>query len=192
MVRGKDRQWGKTPLAEEIRSMATVAQAEPLLTAEQFAARPDPGYLEELVRGRIVPMPMPKPRHGYICNKAGRIFGNFVEEHRLGWVFNNDSGVITERNPDTVRGADIAFYSYNRLPPGDLPDSYPGVAPELVIEVRSHGDRWPEVLAKVAEYLAAGVSIVVVLDDKRRSAHLFDDDGRHQMLGPDDELTLPE
>ena len=172
--------------------MATVAQAEPLLTAEQFAERPNPGYLEELVRGRIVPMPMSKPRHGSICNKAGRILGNFVEEHRLGWVFNNESGVITERNPDTVRGADIAFYSYNRLPPGDLPDSYPEVAPELVIEVRSPGDPWPEVLARVAEYLAAGVSIVVVLDDKRRSAHLFDDDGTHQMLGPDDDLTLPQ
>ena len=172
--------------------MSTVPHAQSLLTAEQFAERPDPGYREELVRGRIVPMPMPKPRQGYICNKAGRIFGNFVEEHRLGWVFNNDTGVITERDPDTVRGADIAFYSYNRLPPGDLPDSYPAVAPELVIEVRSPGDRWPEVLAKVAEYLAAGVSVVLVLDDQRRVAHLFDDDGGHQMLGPDDELTLPQ
>jgi Uma2 family endonuclease len=170
--------------------MATFAQAETLLTAEQFAERPDPGYLEELVRGRIVPMPMPKPRHGYICNKAGRILGNFVEEHHLGWVFNNDTDVITERNPDTVRGADVAFYSYHRLPPGDLPDRYLEVAPDLVMEVRSPGDRWPQVLTKVAEYLEAGVSIVVVLDDRRRSAHVFHDDGTHQMLGPDDELTL--
>ena len=51
--------------------MATVAEPEVLLTAEQYAQRPDPGYPEELVRGRIVPMPMPKPRHGYIGNKAG-------------------------------------------------------------------------------------------------------------------------
>src|SRR5262249_45810191 len=99
---------------------------------------------------------------------------------------------ITQRDPDTVRGADVASYSYNRLPPGDLPDRYPAVAPELVIEVRSPGDRWPEVLAKVAEYLAAGVSVVLVLDDQRRGAHLFDDDGGHQMLRPDDELALPQ
>jgi Uma2 family endonuclease len=177
---------------EENRSMATVAQAETLLTAERYAERPDPGYLEELVRGRVVPMVMPKPRHGYICNKAGRIFGNFVEEHHLGWVFNNDCGVITERNPDTVRGADVAFYSFDRLPPGELPDSYSEVAPELVIEVRSPGDRRPSVLAKVAEYLEVGVFLVVVLDDKRRTAHLFDGDGTHQMLGPEDDLALHE
>src|SRR5262249_42266571 len=172
--------------------MASVAEPEALLTAEQYARRPDLGYPEELVRGRIVARPMPKPRHGYLCNKAGRIFGNFVDEHGRGWVLNNDSGVITERNPDTVRGADVAYYSYERLPPGDLPDDYPNVAPELVIEVRSPSDRWPQVLAKVAEYLGAGVSIVVVLDDNRRSAHVFGADGMHRMLGPDDELTLPE
>jgi Uma2 family endonuclease len=170
--------------------MATVTEA--LLTAEQFAALPDPGHPEELVRGRIVPMPMPKPRHGYICNKVGRIIGNFVEEHQLGWVLNNDTGVITERNPDTVRGADVAFYSFGRLPRGELPDHYPEVAPELVFEVRSPSDRWPQVLAKVAEYLEAGVLIVVVLDDERRSAHVFGADGTNRMLGADDELKLPD
>ncbi len=47
-------------------------------------------------------------------------------------------------------------------------------------------------LAKVAEYLEAGVLIVLVLDDKSRSAHVFDAEGTHRMLGPDDELTLPD
>ena len=121
--------------------MATVAEAAPLITAEQFAQRPDPGYPEELVRGRIIPLPPPKPRHGYVCNKAGRIFGNFVDDHRLGWVLNNDTGVITERDPDTVRGGDVVYYSYDRLPPGELPDTYAAVVPELVVEVQSPGDR---------------------------------------------------
>ncbi|MFI5461324.1 MAG: Uma2 family endonuclease [Isosphaerales bacterium] len=163
-----------------------------LLSAEQFARRSDPGYPEELVRGRIVPMPMPKPRHGHLCNKVGRVLGNFVEDHQLGWVFNNDTGVITERDPDTVRGADVAFYSFARLPRGELPDQYPEVAPELIVEVLSPNDRWPKVLGKVAEYLEAGVSVVVVLDDDRRLAHVFGADGTNRMLGPDDELTLPE
>lgn len=172
--------------------MATVAEASTPITVEQFARRPDPGYPEEPVRGTIVPLPMPRPRHGYICNKAGRIFGNFVEEHRRGWVLNNDTGVITERNPDTVRGADVVYYSYDRLPPGELPEAYIEVAPELVVEVRSPGDRWPQVLANVAEYLEAGVLAVLVLDDKGRSAHVFESDGSHRMLGPDDELILPD
>jgi Uma2 family endonuclease len=59
--------------------MSTASATVPaLLSAEEFAQRPDPGYPEELDRGRIAPMPIPKPRHGEICNKAGRIFGNFA------------------------------------------------------------------------------------------------------------------
>jgi hypothetical protein len=46
-----------------------------MITAEQFALGPDAGYPEELIRGRIVPMPLPKPRLGEICSKADRILG---------------------------------------------------------------------------------------------------------------------
>src|SRR6516165_1855375 len=113
--------------------MATATQ--PLLTAEQFAQRPDPGYPEELVRGRIVPLPQPNRRDGQICAKVVRLLGDHVEQNDLGYVLSNDAGVITERNPDTVRGADVAFYSFGRLPRGELPDHYPDVAPELVVEV---------------------------------------------------------
>lgn len=81
--------------------MSTASVTTPLLTAEEFAERPDPGYPEELVRGRIVPMPQPKPRHGEICSKADRILGLFAEERDLGRVVCNDAGVITERGPDT-------------------------------------------------------------------------------------------
>ena len=80
--------------------MSTASVTTPaMLTAEEFARRPDPGYPEELVRGRIVPMPMPKPRHGEICGKAVRILGNWVDDHDLGRVLSNDTGVITERGP---------------------------------------------------------------------------------------------
>jgi Uma2 family endonuclease len=64
--------------------------------------------------------------------------------------------------------------------------------PELVVEVRSPSDRWPQVLTKVAEYLEAGVSFVLVLDDERRLARLFGAEGTIRVLGPDDELALPE
>jgi Uma2 family endonuclease len=173
--------------------MSTASQPTPaLLTAEEFAERPDPGYPEELVRGRIVPIPMPKPRHGEICSRAGRIFGNWAEDRGLGRVLSNDTGVITERGPDTVRGADVSFYSFARVPKGPLPDNYLDVAPDLVVEVLSPSDRWPKVLAKVAEYLDAGTSVVLVLVDKRRIAHLFRADGTIRMLGPDEELTIPD
>ena len=153
--------------------MSTASVTTPaLLTAEEFAQRPDPGYSEELVRGRIVPMPMPKPRHGEICNRVGRILGDC--RRTATWVA---CSVMTRASlpneaPNTVRGADISFYSFARVPKGPLPDRYLDTPPDLVVEVLSPSDRWPKVLAKVAEYPDAGTTIVLVLDDPRRLAHL--------------------
>src|SRR5262245_30633177 len=114
--------------------MSTATVTVPaLLTAEEFAERPDPGYPEELVRGRIVPMTIPKPRHGEVCGRAVRILGNFVEDRGLGRVLSNDTGVITERGPDTVRGADVCYYSYAQVPRGPLPDRYLDTPPDLVV-----------------------------------------------------------
>jgi Uma2 family endonuclease len=168
------------------------ADASNLMTAAEFARRPDPGHPEELVRGRIVPMPPPTRRHGQICSKSVRILGNFAEDHDLGQVLSNDSGVITEQGPDTVRGADVVFYSYRQIPKGPLPKDYGAEPPELVVEVRSPSDRWPKILVKVAEYLNAGVLAVVVLDDDSRTALLCMADQAPRRLGPDDELTIPE
>lgn len=173
--------------------MSTASVITPaLVTAEEFAQRPDPGYPEELVRGRIVPMTMPKPRHGEICGNVVLLLGSFVKERDLGRVLSNDTGVITQRGPDTVRGADVSFYSFARVPKGPLPDRYLDVPPELVVEVLSPSDRWPKVLAKVAEYLDAGTTAVLVLDDQRRLAHIYQADGTTRLLGEDEELRIPD
>lgn len=162
-----------------------------LLTADEFWALPESARPMELVRGRIDYMNVPGPRHGQLCGRADRIFGNFVDEHDLGHVLTNDSGVITEHEPDTVRGMDVCFYSYSRLPKGPLPAKYVGVVPELVVEVRSPDDRWKRILRKVTEYLEAGVTAVCVLDPKTESAHLYSADAE-LLLKADELLTFPD
>lgn len=174
--------------------MATVTTTpEPaLLTAEQFANRPDPGHPEELVDGRIVPMTPPRPFHGHVCANLCEFLKTYVRTNDLGYVLSNDSGVITRRNPDSVRGADIAFYSYNRVPKGTLPrTTYLDVVPDLVAEVLSPDDRWPHVLAKVAEYIQAGVAVVLVIDTDRQDIQIFATDAPVRTLDAEAELTLP-
>ena len=60
--------------------MATAEMLD-LMTAEEYAKRPDPGYPEELVRGRVVAMTVPDRRHRYVCLQVGRILGVFVQNH---------------------------------------------------------------------------------------------------------------
>ncbi len=114
------------------------------------------------------------------------------ENHDNGRVLCNDSGVITERGPDTVRGADVSFYSYAKIPKGPLPKTYPAVMPDLVVEVRSPGDRWAKVLIKVGEYLDAGVGVFCVLDDDSRTAQAHDDEQGLRIFHESDDLTFPE
>jgi Uma2 family endonuclease len=167
--------------------------AETLMTVEEFAKRPDPGYPEELVKGRIVRLAPPNRRHGRVCLKTGRILDTFVDEHDLGRVVSNDSGIVTKRDPDSVRGADLAYYSYARMPKGPAPNDYGegAGAPELVVEVRSPGNSWRDIQIKVGEYLSAGVLFVLVLDPGNETAQLFGTDEPQRILGPDDELTIP-
>ncbi len=163
-----------------------------LLTAEQFARLPDPGLPTELVRGRVITLSLPAPRHGQICSKIDRIIGNYAEEHKLGHVVVNDSAVVTERDPDTVRGGDVAFYSYSRVPLGPFPPGYLKVVPELIFEVRSPTDRWSQILGKVSEYLDAGVSVVCVLDWSSEALQIYRMEELPQTLHSDGELYLPE
>lgn len=163
-----------------------------LMTAEEFRQLPRDGQLRELIRGRIETMNVPAPRHGYICLKVVRFLDKFVEEHDLGRVMCNDSGVLTQRDPDTVRGADVSYYSYLRLPKGPLPEGYLAVVPELVFEVRSHTDRWKQILAKVAEYLNAGVGVVCVLDSQTETIHAYFADAPTRIFTADQDLELPE
>lgn len=169
----------------------SVATAETLLTAEAYRLLPDNGHPTELVRGRIVNMNVPALRHAYHVSKIDRIVGNFVEEHDLGWIFVN-GGVVTEHDPDSVRGPDVLFYSYNRLPKGDLPPGYGQVAPELVFEVRSPRDHWPQIHNKVAEYHAAGVIVACVLDPQTQTLTVYRADQPPQRLSGEEEFALPD
>jgi Uma2 family endonuclease len=166
--------------------------AESLMTAEEYQRLPDNGQPTELVRGRIVPLNMPAPRHGQICAKIIRLIGRYLDANDLGRLVSNDSGVVTERGPDTVRGGDVEFYSYARVPRGPVPRGYLPVVPEIVFEVRSPTDRWGRILAKVGEYLEAGVTLVCVLDEQTETARVYRGEEPDQAFTAEQELTLPE
>lgn len=172
--------------------MATAELRERLITAKEFLLMPDDGVPKELVRGRIVTMNVPAPKHGYYCALIVQLFGEFVRSHDLGRIMSNDSGVVTEHDPDTVRGPDVTYYSFKRLPKGPLPEGYLDVTPDAAFEVRSPTDNWVKTNAKVNELLSAGVSIVCVLDPRTESITVVDGQGPPRVLYKGDTLTLPD
>ncbi len=168
-----------------------MALVEGLLTAEQYRCWPDHKRPTELVRGRVVEMHVPAPRHGYYCGNVVALLHPYAKAHRLGRVMSNDSGVVTEREPDTVRRADVIFFSFARLPEGPLPDGYLDAVPEVIFEVRSPTDRWSKITRKVAEYLDAGVVAVCVLDPQTEALTVYRDDEFPRVLTAEEEFSLP-
>jgi hypothetical protein len=88
-----------------------------------------------------------------------------VRANRLGHVV-SEVGFVLRRNPDTVRGPDVAFVRAGREPGGDDAQRFFAGAPDVAAEVVSPGDTAWEVAEKVEEYLAAGTSLVWVVDPK--------------------------
>ncbi|MBI2297515.1 MAG: Uma2 family endonuclease [Armatimonadetes bacterium] len=156
------------------------ARAARLLTAEEFAALPDNGMRQELIAGEVVEMPPAFPGHGLVCARIMVPLGGWVDANKLGLSLLNDPGVILARGPDTVRAPDGAFYAAARgVEPGFT--QYLDTPPDLVVEVVSEHDRRGEVLAKVAQWLLAGVQMAVVAWPRRAQITVF---------GPGDEITL--
>ena len=163
--------------------------ASTLISAAEFARMPDPGHPQELVRGGIVDMPPPKLRHGKVCLRIGTLLTIHSDANHLGHVFGNDSGIITEQDPDTVRGADVSFYSYAKLPENVSLDAYGSIAPDAVFEVLSPSDRWRDTLKKVPEYLLLGTPAFYVVDPERSQVRCYYPDRPEEILSTADEFV---
>ena len=151
--------------------MATVAQK--LITAEEFIKMPSPpdGSKQELVRGEIITMPRGF-RHGVCQLRAARVLDNYAGSTKRGRV-TVETGVVIERDPDTVRGPDVSFWSFERLPLDQEPEGYPDVAPDVCVEILSPDKRLKRILEKLREYFAKGVRMVWIIDPEDRTVTVY-------------------
>ena len=161
-----------------------------LLTAEEFARRSEPvdGSKEELVRGEVVTMPPPGFLNGLVQLSIGALLRAFAKQSNLGRV-TVESGQITEEGPGSVRGPDVAYWSYERLPADHIPVVYANVAADLVAEVVSPSNTRRQLAAKVREYFASGVRLVWVVDPEDRTATVYRGPGNGTVLWEDATIT---
>ena len=173
--------------------MATVtALSTKLMTADEFwdwQHRPEHADREfELVRGEVVEVSRPGGRHGVVCVNGVRILGNFAFDRKRGYLCANDTGVILEREPDTVRGPDVIFYNETRHL-DEVNPKFLETPPDLAMEVLSPNDRMPKVMRRVAEFLRQGIKLVWVLDPEEREITVFRAGKDHYVLSEKDDLT---
>ena len=122
----------------------------------------------ELNDGVLVAMAPPGGDHGRKQHVVGRILDREAEAKGLGRAY-GEVGIILRRGPHRVPGADAAFLTSDQLPAKYSREGYLETIPKLVVEIRCKNDTHPEVESKVAEYLAAGVIEVWVLDSESQT-----------------------
>jgi len=158
-----------------------------LITGEELLAMGDIGRCE-LIDGRIVRMNPTGLQHGDIVIALGSALRDFVRKRQLGRVVGGEVGIYTRREPDRIRGADIAFVSRQRL--ADKPaKGFLQVAPELVVEVISPNDRWQGIRDKLEEYLAIGVQRVWIVEPENRVVLVYRSVTEMSRLGESDVLS---
>ncbi len=154
--------------------MATVSTRP--LTADEFfdfVNRPENRDRSfELEAGEIVEMSQPGERHGVVCANLAFILGLYIRQIKKGRVISNDTGLILERDPDTVRGPDVALYSELKKY-DDLAKKYSDEMPTLVAEVLSPNDKSYKIIRRLNRFLDKGVAVVWLVEPESRSVTLW-------------------
>jgi len=162
------------------------------ITPEEFLEMGDTASGYELVDGQLLENPM-STESSRVGGRVSRIVGNFVEEHRLGWDFPQETEFqCFVDDPGRVRKPDGAFISFDTLPKSDyVRDGFCKTVPDLVWEVLSPNDTAKGIDLKVDQWLAAGVNSVWVLQPENKTIKVIRDDGTMALLREKDTLTEP-
>src|SRR5262245_8317899 len=170
--------------------MATVTPE--LMTAHEFydwVHRPENAdRFFELERGKVVEMPPPQKPHGFVCGNVARIVGVFGFQTGMGYVCTNDTGLIVQRGPDTVRGPDVSFYSDDQTL-DTMDRKYSDKPPLLVVEVRSPKDTDIKIIRRLEQYLRMGVRLVWIVNPEERMVAVYQPGEFPRALDETDELT---
>jgi len=159
-----------------------------LMTAEELLQISIPDKRVELVRGRLVVREPPGFRHGRVTMELASRLQAHLKATDAAQVLVTESGFALARNPDTVRGPDLAVVSRDRIPSPE-PRGFAEFPADLVVEILSPGNRPGETLAKVADWISGGARLVWVIDLERRLARVYRHDGTEQIVSPEEVLS---
>ena len=159
-----------------------------LLTADDLLRLDSKGIRGELIRGVLhKTMPAGIEHDGIVINLCW-LLGTFNKPRRLGRLAASNVGVLLERNPDTVREADLLFISAEKLPRNIRVTGYYDRPPDLIVEIASPNDSRREVNAKVQMWLSYGVRLVWAIYPATRTVESHPQRGAPTLLTEVDAL----
>ena len=166
--------------------MTTIKQG--LLTADDLLEMYSQGIKGELIRGVLHKTVATGGLHGDIAGSLISEIRAYARPRRMGRVGGTDTGILLERNPDTVREPDIYYISADKLPLDIQVSGYFDVVPDLVAEIFSPNDRPRDFDAKIQMWLDFGVRMVLAIYPQTRTITARQPGRPPVTLGYDDTL----
>lgn len=149
----------------------------------------------EWVNGRALQKVSPQERHARAQLRMGATLSDWADKTGAGRVGTEWEFRVTPPHEATrPLVPDVAFLSYDRLAyEEDAAAQIPYMAPDVAIEIVSPGDRHIDVEEKTRVYLAAGASLVLLVDPREQTFIAHDSEGvrrfsRHEIFK---HLALP-
>ncbi len=148
------------------------------MTVDELLALPDDRWQYELVEGVLVKMTPTGGGHGHLASDLDFALRAFVKPRKLGIVLAAETGFQLNppnRPPDTVLAPDVAFVRTERVPAQGSPEweGYWPLAPDLVVEVVSPGQRKADIAEKARTWLAAGTRLAWVVWPAQRQVDVW-------------------
>jgi Uma2 family endonuclease len=164
------------------------------MTTEELLALPeDDGVERELIRGELHEEPMSERsrRHGRVTGKLGGLLNIWLSQQPepRGEVLVGDAGFRLRRKPDTTVGIDVAYISAELSAATPEDARYVDGVPVLAAEVLSPSDKQQTITKKIAEYLAAGVRLVWVVEPVFRTVTIYRPDAKPSLVHDAERLT---
>jgi Uma2 family endonuclease len=131
-----------------------------LMSLEEFHALPEKKGIEyQLLRGRLIEVPVPNLEHGEIQANFGGLLGNYVHNTAPDYIVASHTGFLL--SPETEVAPDVCMIGTRQKARSleVVRDALRG-APDLAIEIVLRSESSLDLEEKIAEYLSAGTQIV--------------------------------
>ena len=166
---------------------ATCSTRKRVWTDDDLELLPKDGHKYELLDGQLIMSPV-HANHGTICMRLGALLFNFVQQHKLGEVYDSSTGFrLSEK---LVLSPDLSFVSKARLKKILIaPDKFLYGAPDLGVEVLSPSDRMLQIHHKLDHYFEHGTCLVWLVNWKTEQVHIYTPDSIEALTRPHEVLS---
>ena len=182
----------------EIKTLADLRQRLGRIPLERIWFHPAPGTatekdviaaearenrLCELVDGTLVEKAVGF-EESRLAVELAHLIMSYLDKNDLGICVGADGTIRFA--PGLVRIPDVSFITWDKLPGRKRPRApIPDLAPDLVVEILGPGNTKAEMARKVREYFKAGVSLVWLIDPRKRVARVFSSLKEERLIGAD-------